>query len=176
MKIEVYAVPDFAFNSDEMIGYTFNVIMSHQDGMKVLVGDFSVSKKDEVLGSLDPNFEGNAQTIAQAKKIMLDNGLSEIVDGRADPRHFFWKDHIAFPIEVDMSGTFDRALAMIQSGKAIEVSEEQFELMMQNSNAVDMDESFESESYDGIYGSDEYDFDNIYYDDLEDGEKQGRKL
>lgn len=176
MKIEVYAVPYYKVNSDRMLGYTFNVIMSHSDGKKSFVGDFSVSRNNEVLGGVGPLFEINYETIEQAKKVILAYGLAEVVGGAADPRNFFWKTFVTLPPGTNLAGIFDRAKALIQGGKAIEVSQEDYDLMMEKSEMLDKEETYESQIYDGVTGSDEYDEEFASYEGYEplDEYKKGR--
>lgn len=175
MKIDVYGVPNIALGSDELVSYTFNVIMSHEDGKKNALGEYSVSKKDKIVGGIDYEDEDGMVSINRIKDIIIKSGLGDIVDGAMDPKNYFWNTKISFPKDVDLTGAFDRAESLFESDKVIRISHEDYMAMMDFSNKLDEDEELETYTFDGIYGSDEYDYEAFAYGDIDESDKGSMK-
>lgn len=168
MKIDVYGIPNIALGSDELIGYTFNVIMSHDDGKKNSLGEYGVTKNNKISGGIDYEDEDGMVSLNRIKDIILKSGLSDIVDGAMDPKNYFWNTKISFPKDVDLTGAFDRAETLFESDKVIRISHEDYLTMMDFSNKLDEEEELETYTFDGIYGSDEYNLDDLAYEDQDE--------
>lgn len=168
MKIDVYAIANTALNSDELVGYSFNVVMSHDDGKKNVLGSYGVTKKDKIDGGIDYEDEEGKVSLNRIKDIIIKSGLDGIVDGAMPPENYFWSTKISFPKSVDLTGAFDRAESLFESDKVIRISHDDYLTMMDFSDRLDEEEELETYSFDGIYGSDEYDLDELLYGDQDE--------
>lgn len=164
MKIDVYAMPCVALNSDEIVGYSFDVVMSHIDGKKTPLGEYNVSRKNKISGSINYEDKSDISSLNKIKDIIIGTGLDNIVAGAMNPRNYFWKTEITFPKDCDLSGSFDRAKELFDSDKVIKTTVEDYMRMMELSAMIDKEPEHDIRPYDGIYGRDEFDPDEYIYD------------
>lgn len=173
MKIDVYAMPFTAVNSNEIVGYSFDVVMSHDDGKKTELGEYNVSTSNKITGQIDYEDEEGMISLNKIKDIIIGTGLDGIVDGVMSPKNYFWSTEIKFPQSCDLTGAFQRADELYKSDKVKRTTKEEFETMMEISDMLDREPEFDVRPYDGFYGRDEYDEDEELYDN---GDKSGKRF
>lgn len=173
MTIDVYAMPFTALNSDEIVGYSFDVVMSHDDGKKTELGEYNVSTSNKITGQIDYEDEEGMISLNKIKDIIIGTGLDGIVSGAMDPRQYFWKKEITFPQSCDLTGAFDRAKELYDSKRVIRTTNDDYKRMMELSDMLDRNPEQDIRPYDGIYGRDEYDIEEELYDN---GDKSGKRF
>ena len=164
MKIEIYAMRDTKLNSDELVGYSFNVVMVHEDGAKSELGEYSVSTDNMIEGGISYEAtEDDQMSPNRVKSIILNKGLEDIVAGAETPRKYFWKNHITFSPNDNLSGAFERAEELYNSDKVIRTTSKEYMTMMDRSVVGT------------IPGLEEFEFDNSPYEDSDESGKGSRR-
>lgn len=172
MKIDVYAMPFKKLEGEEIVGYSFDVVMSHEDGKKVPLGEYAVSRGNVITGTVDYSDEDQVVSVKRIKDIIIKSGLDDIVAGAMSPQQYFWKNDISFPPSCDLTGAFDRAKKLYDSSKVVRITKEDYDKMMEFSDMLDKSPEVDVREYDGVYGRDEFDLDRMLYDD-EDSDNKG---
>lgn len=171
MKIDVYAMPFKKLEGEEIVGYSFDVVMSHEDGKKVPLGEYAVSRGNVITGTVDYSDEEQAVSLKRIKDIIIKSGLDSIVAGAMSPQQYFWKNDISFPPSCDLTGAFDRAKKLYDSSKVVRITKEDYDKMMEFSDMLDKSPEVDVREYDGVYGRDEFDLDRMLYDDEDSDNK-----
>ncbi len=171
MKIDVYAMPFKEMEGDDVVAYSFDVVMSHDDGKKAPLGEYTVTRGNMITGTIDYSDEEQAVSVKRIKDIIINSGLDGIVAGAMSPQQYFWKNDISFPPSCDLTGAFDRAKKLYDSSKVVRITKEDYDKMMEFSDMLDKSPEVDVREYDGIYGRDEFDLDKMLYDDEDSSEK-----
>lgn len=169
MNIKTFLVIDK--KDDNIESYSFSVVLYHNDGKIVQLGEYQVDNKDKVVGLLQPFLPSDHSIHARVKKVMLDSGLAEIVGDAISPDNYFLKSVTSFPPQVPLTGAFQRATKLVQEGKCEVISQDEYTKMILKSETLDDIPEHDVQVYDGIYGSDEFDYEAYVYSDLEDAAK-----
>lgn len=166
MNIRTFVVIDK--NDNDIESYSFSVVLYHNDGKIVQLGDYQVDKNDKVVGLLNPFLPSDPSIHTRVKKVMLDSGLAEVVGDAISLDNYFGKSVTSFSPEVSLTGSFQRAAKLVQEGKCEVISQDKYNQMLLNSETLDDIPEYDVQVYDGIYGSDEFDYEAYVYSDLED--------
>lgn len=166
MKVETYVIP--TMENGSVSYYEFQVVLAYPDGKITSLGQYTVDDKDNVEGLVDGDLTNDLNVFNRIKQAILDSGLFEIVGDKLSPKNYFWKQIISIPPNVSLPGAFKRASNIVKEGRCKLISSDGFFKLLRESEEMDKDPIYDNvSSYDGINGSDEFDYDD-YVDSDED--------
>lgn len=115
MKPKVYATK-YLDKQDQVYDIEFYVVFEDEIGEKSNIGRYSVHNDDSIVGEVSDYIISNYfELVPQAKKIILENGLAEIVGSALNPKNYFYKNTIS--ISKAVQGSFNRANQYIEKNK-----------------------------------------------------------
>lgn len=173
MQVETYVIPKI--EDDNIVSYDFEVVLTYLDGTIAGIGNYSVTDNDYVMLIIEDFITDDVNFHNRIRKEILDSGLAEIVGDDFNQKKYFLRQMISVLFQSPVKGAFKRACKLVKDGRYLIISKDEFlERLGVNiylNDDLDKDARLDIDDvqvYDGIYGSDEFDYEAYIYSDYED--------